>query len=166
MNTLFQDATLRQQIDQLLRRQEAAVRRAFMMSIQDIRRNTTLARLRDAIAAGDIPAAIRALNLEPAAYAAFSAAIGNTYTQAGAVAMAGMVWRFPDLSRAVVRWDFDNPRARAWITEYSSRRITGGLIAEQVQAVRTVIESGYGLGRGPRDIALDIVGRVGANCRV
>jgi hypothetical protein len=163
--TIFQDATLQRQIENLLRRQEAAVRRAFLMSINDIRSRVTLREIRDAIAANDIPRAIRALNLEPAAYGAFSEAIRNTYTQAGAVAMAGTVWRFPDLSRAVVRWDMDNPRARDWLTTRSSTRITGDLIPQQVQAVRGIIEAGYGLGRGPRDIALDIVGRIGATGR-
>jgi hypothetical protein len=163
--TQFHDASLRQQLDNLLRKQEAAVRRAFMMSINDIRRNVTLRQLIDAIEAGDIPRAIRVLNLEPAAYATFSEAIRNTYTQAGAVAMAGTVWRFPDMSKAVVRWDFDNPRARQWLLNWSSTKITGDLIPGQVSAVRAAIEAGYGLGRGPRDIALDIVGRVGVNGR-
>jgi len=165
VNTKFHDATLRQQLDNILRKQEAAVRRAFMMSINDIRRNVTLRQLIDAIEAGDIPRAIRVLNLEPAAYATFSEEIRNTYTQAGAVAMAGTVWRVPDMSKAVVRWDFDNPRARQWLLNWSSTKITGDLIPGQVSAVRSAIEAGYGLGRGPRDIALDIVGRVGANGR-
>ncbi len=165
VNTKFQDATYRQQLDQLLRKQEASVRRAFMMSIRDIQSKVTLRELRDALQAGDVDRAIRALHLERGAYTAFSETVRNTYTQAGAVAMAGQVWRFPDMSKAVVRWDMDNPRARRWIEEWSSRKITGELIPQQVQAVRTAIEAGYSAGRGPRDIALDIVGRMGANGR-
>jgi hypothetical protein len=165
VNTFLRDATLQRQIENLLRQQEAAVRRAFMMSINDIRNRITLRELRDAIAENDIPRAIRALNLEPAAYGTFSEAIRNTYTQAGAVAMSGTVWRFPDLSRAQVRWDFDNPRARQWLLNWSSTKITGDLIPSQITAVRGVIEAGYGLGRNPRNIALDIVGRIGANGR-
>jgi len=161
--TLFRDATYQQQIRQLIAKQEPEVRRAFLAAIEDIRDRVTLRRLRDAIAAGDIDAAIRALNLEVAAYGQFSAAISNTYAQAGAATIAGVSWRFPDMSRAVVRWDFDNPRARNYLLEWSSRKITGDLIPSQIQAVRGAIEAGYRLGRGPRDIALDIVGRMGAN---
>lgn len=155
---------LTRQIEQLLRRQEAALRRAFLMAVQDLRNQTQLTQLRNALRAGDIEAAIRALNIEPAAYATFAREIGNTYTQAGAVVAAGTVWRLPDQSLAVVRFNVTNPRAEQWLRAVSSDKITR-ITQDTVAAARATINAGYAAGAHPNRIALDLVGRIGANGR-
>jgi len=156
----WQDASLNRQIEDLLRKQDAAVRRAFLAAIQDITSRTQLTKLRDALRRGDIQAAIEALNLESAAYQVFAAEIANTYTQAGAIIAAGRVWRAFDLSRVVHRFDVTNPEAEAYLRNVSSSRITR-VVQDQIEAVRIVINAGYAQGRHPNSIALDIVGRVG-----
>jgi hypothetical protein len=157
-------STLSRQIEQLLRRQEAAVRRAFLMAVRDLRNQAQLTRLRDALRRGDIEAAIRALNIDSAAYGTFAREIGNTYTQAGSVVAAGTVWRLPDQSRAVIRFNVTNPRAEAWLRAVSSDRITR-ITQDTVAAARVMIRSGYAAGAHPNRIALDLVGRIGANGR-
>ena len=157
-------STLTRQIEQLLRRQEAALRRAFSMAVQDLRDQTQLTQLRNALRAGDIDAAIRALNIEPAAYATFAREIGNTYTQAGATIAAGTVWRLPDNSQAVVRFNVTNPRAERWLAQVSSDKITR-ITQDTIAAARVTINAGYAQGIHPNRIALDLVGRIGANGR-
>ena len=157
-------STLTRQIETLLRRQEAALRRAFLLAVQDLRNQTQLTQLRNALRAGDIEAAIRALNIEPAAYATFAREIGNTYTQAGATIAAGTVWRLPDSSQAVVRFNVTNPRAERWLASVSSDKITR-ITQDTIAAARVTINAGYAQGLHPNRIALDLVGRIGANGR-
>jgi hypothetical protein len=155
---------LQREIQALLRQQEAALRRAFTMSIQDIRNQAQLTQLRNALRAGDIEAAIRALNIDQAAYGIFAREIGNTYTQAGAVVAAGTVWRLPDQSRAVVRFNVTNPRAEEYLRAISSTKITR-ITQDTIAAARVTINAGYASGMHPNRIALDLVGRIGANGR-
>ena len=156
--------TLTRQIETLLRRQEAALRRAFLLAVQDLRNQTQLTHLRNALRAGDVDAAIRTLNIEPAAYATFAREIGNTYTQAGATIAAGTVWRLPDSSQAVVRFNVTNPRAERWLASVSSDKITR-ITQDTIAAARVTINAGYAQGLHPNRIALDLVGRIGANGR-
>lgn len=59
----------------------------------------------------------------------------------------------------VARFDGRNPRAERVARELSSRLVTR-IIEDQREAIRAVIEGGIEAGRGPRQTALDIVGRV------
>lgn len=59
----------------------------------------------------------------------------------------------------VARFDGRNPRAERVARELSSKLVTL-IVDDQREAIRAVIEDGISKGRGPRDTALDIVGRV------
>lgn len=59
----------------------------------------------------------------------------------------------------MARFDGRNPRAERVARDLSSRLVTN-IINDQREAIRAVIEEGIEAGRGPRDTALDIVGRV------
>jgi hypothetical protein len=60
---------------------------------------------------------------------------------------------------AVVRFDVTNPRAEQLLTQRAGEQITQ--VTQSVRdAARTIILDGYAKGRGPNDIALDIVGRI------
>lgn len=59
----------------------------------------------------------------------------------------------------VARFDGRNPRAERVARELSSKLVTL-IVDDQREAIRAVIEAGIEAGRGPRDTALDIVGRV------
>ena len=161
----FKDASSEQQIRKLTEDMEPKVRRAFLDAIEDVRSNVVMRHIVDALERGNISEAIDALNLEQAAYKSLIDHIAQVYDQAGLWQVAAISWRDINLDRIVMRWDMQNPRAQSWLLNYSSERITGGLLRDQIEAVRIVIEGGFALGRGPRDIALDIIGRVGANGR-
>jgi hypothetical protein len=154
--------TLRKQLDLLLATQSDAFYKAFLASAAQIKSGAQIEALKRAVAARDISAAIAALNLEPAAYAGLIEAQRTAYGAAGAVTIASQAWKAPDLSRVVVRWDLANPRAEQWLATQSSRMIA--LISQQQRAaVSAVINQGYAIGAHPNTIALDIVGRIGAN---
>ena len=59
----------------------------------------------------------------------------------------------------MARFDGRNPRAERVARDLSSKLVTN-IINDQREAIRVVIEEGIAKGRGPRDTALDIVGRV------
>lgn len=59
----------------------------------------------------------------------------------------------------VARFDGRNPRAERVARELSSKLVTL-IVDDQREAIRAVIEAGIEAGRGPRDTALNIVGRV------
>lgn len=176
MSTPIRDASLLQQIERLTSDMEARARREFLASIQDIKDRTILREIRDALARNDVEAAIRAIGIENAAFRAFQAALVEAYTAAALLQTRSVVWRGPPppstfagpsdppLSRVTVRFDLDNPGARQWLADMSSTRITN-IVRQQEDMIRQAIEAGYAQGRGPNDIARDIIGRVGPNGR-
>lgn len=57
-------------------------------------------------------------------------------------------------------FDIGTPAAQDWLRNKSSTLVTE-LIDGQREAIRNTLQAGMGLGRNPRSVALDIVGRVG-----
>lgn len=62
------------------------------------------------------------------------------------------------------RFDIRNPVAEAWLRNHSSSLVTS-IVRDQLEAIRITVSSGVGMGRGPRQMALDLVGRVSATGR-
>ena len=156
--------TLRTDLQNLIRKQQPATARAFTAAIQDISDQTVIRRITEALQRGDIDAAIRALNIDRAAFQALHANITTTYAQAGATVVNATTWRLPTGAKAVVRWDMANPVAERFISTLANN-ITGDLSQSVINGVRSTIGSGFAAGRGPNSIALDIVGRIGVNGR-
>lgn len=174
--TPIRDASLLYQIQRLTLDMETRARREFLAAIQDIKDRAILREIRDALSRNDVEAAIRAIGIENAAFRAFQAALVEAYTAAALLQTQSVVWRGPPppsafiapdgppLSRVTVRFDLDNPTARQWLSDLSSTRITN-IVRQQIDTIRQAIEAGYSQGRGPNDIARDIIGRVGPNGR-
>lgn len=131
------------------------VAQAFLASIDELRSGVEFQRLQAAIARGDLNAAIEALHLDRTAFQALDAALASAYVAGGNGAVQSMV------SGVSVGFRFDpgNQRAAAWIREKAGRLITG-LVEEQRQQAVTIIADGMAKGAGPRQVALDLVGRV------
>jgi len=147
-------------LDELIQKQEPAIRRAFLAAIARIKSEAQIGRLRDALARGDVDAAIDAIGLETAAYRAFQAELAKTFDDGGALITAGVTWRFPDMSKAVVRWDMDNPEATAALRSMSSELVTA-IVDDQRTALRQAIGEMYSAGMGPQSMITRLVGRVG-----
>jgi hypothetical protein len=157
-------ATLNQQLDRLLAKQRPAVERAWRQAISDIASRATLNRIVQALRRNDIEAAIDAIGINRAALSGIITPLSETYAAAGAAVTAAQTWRLPDMSRVVVRFDLANPRANAFISEYSTNLVTN-VAEESREALRVAIRAGYDQGRGPLDIARDLTGRIGKNGR-
>lgn len=147
---------LRDIIDSL----EPSVAKAFLDSMADITDSIIISQLITALDKRDIDVAIAVLNIDDAAFAPLRAALTNAYVTGGALG-AGVFKAAKDVSgaRVVVRFDLTNPQAERQIGQLVSR-ITGQISQQSRNAVRETVLAGYQQGRGPRDIALDIAGRI------
>lgn len=150
---------LERRLQELLKKYEPQVARAFIAAIKDITSGARLRALVAAIERNDIEAALAAIDFDRAAFAAVAGGITEAYSAGGAIVVGSTAWRGPSGQRLVVRWDMQNPRALERIQSISGRFIT--IITNEVrEVVRDTIASGYALGRGPNQIAIDLVGRV------
>lgn len=150
---------LERRLQELLKKYEPQVARAFIAAIKDITRGAKLRALVRAIERNDIEAALAAIDFDRAAFAALAGGLTEAYSAGGAIVVGSTAWRGPSGQRLVVRWDMQNPRALEHIRSISSQLITI-LTNEAKDVVRNTIAAGYELGRGPNQIAIDLIGRV------
>ena len=134
---------------------ETRIANAFRASIRSVTDEVTIGLLRDALARGDVQGALEVIDLEPAAFEPLRNILVQTYADAGADAAASIKG---------VRWNSASPRAEAYARDVIGTRITG-ITDDAVVAVRNSIADGYAFGRTPNRMALDLVGRIGANGR-
>lgn len=147
--------TPRQKIDALVMQFTPEIRDAFLAAIADIVDNTILQAVIDAIERGDAVAAFEALGFSDAAMRPLTAALERAFEQGGVMVTS----TFPRVGRAVFRFDVRNSRAEAWLRDHSSQLITR--ISEDARVnVMTTLETGMREGRNPRNVALDIIGRI------
>lgn len=143
----------------LLAKHETAMAQAFSDALAEITSAAELSRIVRALEAGDIEGAIRALHLDPDAYAPLLEAMRAAYLDGGAYGVEQMPARKPDGSRFVMRFDGRNDRAEAFLRESSTELVTR-LISDQRAAVRVALTEGMIKGANPRATALDVIGRI------
>jgi len=149
------------QLDELAKRFTPRIKAAFLAAIADVSDKAVIAGIISAIQVGDLEAAFRATGLSPAAMRPVTAMIETAF-EAGGVTVANSAPRgLTDTmgNRTVFRFDVRNSRSEAWLRDHSSQLITR--ITDEARGnVRTIIQRGVADGRNPRNIALDIVGRL------
>ena len=84
---------------------ETRIANAFRASIRSVTDEVQIGLLRDALARGDVEAALEAIDLEPAAFEPLRNILIQTYADAGADASASL---------RGVRWNSASPRAEAY----------------------------------------------------
>lgn len=134
---------------------ETRIANALRASIRSVTDEVQIGILRDALARGDVEAALEAIDLEPAAFEPLRNILVQTYADAGAQATEGL---------RGVRWNSASPRAE----DYARNRVGGmiqGVTDDSLQAIRNHIADGYAFGRTPNRMALDLVGRIGPSGR-
>lgn len=135
---------------------EPDARRAFMASVFDLQSKVNWVALLSALERGSIEGALSALNISPAAWAEYSETVTAAYAKTGAMTATQIVQT--GVGDIGIRFDMTNPRAQAWISRNVADRVVG--FSEEATAVaRSTIEAGYSAGMGPRNIAIDLVGR-------
>ncbi len=142
---------------QLLAEYEPRIRRAFMASVTDLSASVDWSLLLDRLAARDVEGAIDALNISPAAWSQYSAAVTETFAASGAAHAAQI--KASGIGSIGTRFNMTNPRAEQWIRENVGSSITF-FNQEQIEVARETILSGSAEGKGPRNIATDLAGRV------
>lgn len=142
---------------------EPRIHRAFMASVNDLHAGVDWSALLSALQAGDMESAILALNISEAAFAEYSSQMTAAYAKSGASTAA----QIQQLGYGAIgtRFNQSNPRAQEWIRSNIALRVTE-FTEEQVRNARMVIGTGYAAGQGPRQIGLDLVGRVQSGKRV
>lgn len=132
---------------------EAQIERAFLRGVASIVDPVNASALRRAIAAGDTDEVIRILDIEPAAFSELRDLLVQTFGQSGAEELTSVNG---------VRWNSASPRVEDYARNQVGMRITR-ITNDMMVAVRNSVADGYAFGRSPARMALDLVGRVGAN---
>lgn len=153
-------ATLEQQLLKLIEQFIPEIRNAFLAAIRDVTERAILKDMITAIEHGDPIGAFRAVGFSDAAMRPVTALIEEAF-ETGGVTVAGTFPRRLNTptGRTVFRFDVRNSRAEQWLRTESSTLVTR--ISSDVQTViRNTMTEGMQAGRNPRDVALDLIGRV------
>lgn len=151
--------TLKKQLEALADQFIPDVRNAFVGAIRDVTDTSMLNAIIDAIREGDLEKAFRATGLSSAAMRPVTSMIETAFEKGGVT----VTDRFPRLNTAagptIFRFDVRNSRAEAYLRDQSSGLVTR--ITENTRTnIQTMVQAGMRDGRNPRNVALDIIGRV------
>lgn len=148
----------REQLENLLADFEPIIRRAFLDAVADLRSGIALRVVVERLELRDIEGAIDALNIDRAAYSPLDEAIRRAYSGGGNATVTGMpVLRDPNGAQAVIRFDAQASRAVRWAQEHA---LAPRMVEIDKDAARVIIAEGIAQGRGARQTALDLAGRI------
>lgn len=152
--------TARQRLEALSAKFEPALQAAFLAAIGDLRNGAQIGRIAERLERGDIDGALRALNIDPAAFRLFEEGVREAYIGGGIATTNGLpALRDPSGAQVVFRFDTRSPGAEAFMRDLSGRRITR-MTDDILVAARQHMTQGMVDGRNPRSVALDLVGRI------
>lgn len=150
----------RERFELLVSTWEPLLRAAFIEAIHDIRSNIVLRRIVERLERGDISGAVRALNLDEAAFRPLEEAIRQAFNGGGAAAVEQMpALRDPEGHRVVFRFDLRNPAAEAWLRENSSQLVSN-IVEDQRVALQEAFQQGLSRGDNPTRSAIAVAGRI------
>jgi hypothetical protein len=146
--------------EQLVASWEKPLRLAFLDGIYRIRDAAQIALIAERLERGDIEGAIRAVGLDPAQFRELDARLIEAFTSGGRFTENRIpATRDPNGFRLDILFNVRNPRAEAWLRDRSStliRQITD----DQRAMIRQALLQGMEEGRNPRDVALELAGRL------
>ncbi|MES0071930.1 phage minor head protein [Mesorhizobium sp. M0058] len=152
--------TPRQRLDQLLDRFGGDIRAAFIESVHEIRDTARIAAIAGALEAGNVERALELIGLDPAAFRSLQRSLRTTFEETGVVVVRDIpALRDGQGVQLLLRFDPGNPAAARWVENRGARLVTA-ILDDQRTALRQALSDGLAAGRGPRSVALDIVGRI------
>lgn len=157
-------SNIKRTIEEIKQKYGSSVARAFSDAVADMRDSVTLRRVVDALQRGNIEAALDALNIDDAAFSSLRQQLAAAFAESGSAVAAGARFDPPGETRGVFRWNVGNPEAVRALNEWLGTKITQ-ITEDTRNAARTALSEGFARGQGPRQIALDVVGRIGPNGR-
>lgn len=143
-------------LDQLIDQFIPDIASGFRAAIKDIVDNVVLSNVEESVRLGDPVGALRSLGMDQAAFRPLETALERAF-EAGGVTVADSVPRVA--GGAVFRFDVRNSRAEKFLRDQSSSLITR-ITDDTRRNVRNIITDGVKEGRNPRNIALDMIGRI------
>lgn len=151
---------IKKRINDLLEPYSKELRDAFFEAIDDLTSNADVKLIIAALEAGNVEAALSALNIDSAVFSTFDQTVARAYQAAGAQAASSL----PALTDAegktlVIRFNGRNPIAEQWLLNYSKNVIVE-ITNDQVSMARNHLVDGLANGRPPTQMALDLVGRL------
>lgn len=150
----------RRVIEEMVRAAFPRIQKAFLQSILNIKENAIVGQIVDRLKAGDIDGAVRAVQIDEAAFAPYREAIEQEFKTAGQTFTEALPKRSSvSGQQMIVRFDARNVRAEQILAEIAGQQITR-ITADQLAMTRTVLREGMIAGRNPTSTALDLVGRV------
>lgn len=146
--------------DELLARYEPALATAFRECIDAIRSTVVLKTVVERLERGDVAGAVRAIQIEPQAFAALELALQEAFN-AGGINMVQSLPQLvaPDGTRVLFQFGVRNLMAETMLRNQSSMLVTN-IVEDQREALRVAFEAGLSRGQNPTRTALDVVGRV------
>lgn len=164
----------RRQLEKFARTLEPEIRREFLAAFEAARAEANLSLITRLMAAGSVEAIAEALGLDQARFAGLAEAVRSAFLQSGMRTAAELPVLYSDptvlvgrpAGRMALRFRFDirAPGAEQWVAQRSSRLVTE-IIVDQRNAIRQTLAAAMQTGRGPREAALDVVGRVAVGGR-
>ena len=146
--------------EQLIASWEKPLRDAFLDGVYRIRDAAQIALIAERLERGDVEGALRAVGIDPSRFREFDAKLVEAFAAGGRFTENRIpATKDPNGFRLDILFDLRNPRAEAWLRDHSStliRQITD----DQRAMVRAALMQGMIDGRNPRDVALEIAGRL------
>ena len=147
-------------LEQLVEKWAPSLRTAFLEAISLIRSRVRIAQIVDRLEKGDIDGAILAVGIDPVVFRPVDLALMHAFEAGGNFAAKAVPPSpVPGGFKLQVLFDVRNPRAEAWLKNYSSDLVTE-IVADQKEAIRTHLTAGMTAGNNPRTVALDLVGKI------
>jgi len=150
---------LQNRLAALLAQYDKEIRDAFLAAIRSKANSINLKDLADAIEASDFNRAVNIAGITRADLFPFDQAINGAYVAGGMTVPAAA----PAFA-ASFGFDGRAIRAEAWARNHVGALVTG-IVSEQVDILRETIGDQLAAGIGPRQVALDIAGRIGPGNR-
>jgi hypothetical protein len=147
-------------IEQLASTWEPRLRDAFLEAFRQVVDQVNIAALARLLENGDVAGALAAIGVDTAHFNALIVAHQAAFN-AGGLAAAQAAPLLPQIGGYAVRmlWDVRNPRAEQWVRNESSKLVKD-IVDDQRTMIRSRLEAGLQTGTNPRQVALELVGRI------
>lgn len=142
--------------------EERRMLKAFNDAVAEIKNTTKVTQLERLIDARDFDGVIRLLGLDPSAFVGMDDALYQSY-RTGGITGANQIGIIPmSIGDVNMAFNIQAPLSQQWIRTNSVRLVTE-MVDSQVEMVRDALSYGLEQGINPRQQALGLIGRVGAD---
>lgn len=144
-----------------LNQMQPNIRKAFEDAIAQVTSQAAVAAIEEAIRAGQYQAAVDLLRISGVTFSPLDLAVTQAYWAGGGMVAGSLTGTKDPITGVKVQLGFNgrHPRAEAWAKSRGSALVTE-IANDQRLGIQTFIQESVQDGRGPRDTALDIVGRI------